>query len=72
MAKGCVSIVIGYFFVQAARLTNPDEAKTNEGALQVIEQQPLGAFLMAIVALGLLAYGIHLLVQARYRHIAPE
>lgn len=72
ISKGIVSTIIGYFFVQAARSANPDQAKTTEGALQAIQQQPFGAFLMGIVALGLLAYGIHMIVQARYRRISPE
>ncbi|MGJ3254561.1 MAG: DUF1206 domain-containing protein, partial [Elainellaceae cyanobacterium] len=72
ISKGIVSLIIGYFFVQAARSANPQQAKTTEGALQVIQQQPFGAFLMGVVALGLIAYGIHLFVQARYRRISPE
>ena len=71
ISKGIVTVIIGYFFVQAARTANPDQAKTTEGALQTIQQQPFGAVLMGIVALGLVAYGIHLMTQARYRRISP-
>lgn len=70
-AKGVVSVIIGYFFIQAARASSPSQARTTEGALQTIQQQPFGAWLMGIVALGLIAYGIHLGVQARYRRISP-
>lgn len=72
IAKGIVSVIVGYFFVQAARSADPNQAKTTEGALQTIQQQPFGAYLMGIVALGLLAYGIHMMVQARYRRISPS
>jgi hypothetical protein len=71
-AKGIVSIIVGYFFVQAARNASPSQARTTEGALEAIQQQPYGAFLMGIVAIGLLAYGIHMMVQARYRRISPD
>ena len=71
-SKGIVSLIVGYFFVQAARSANPDQAKTTEGALQAIQQQSFGAILMAIVAFGLIAYGVHMGVQARYRRISPE
>jgi NADH:ubiquinone oxidoreductase subunit 5 (subunit L)/multisubunit Na+/H+ antiporter MnhA subunit len=71
ICKGIVSVIIGYFFAQAARSADPNQAKTTEGALQSIQQQPYGSILMAIVALGLAAYGIHMLVQARYRRISP-
>lgn len=70
-AKGLVSVIIGYFFIQAARASDPSQAQTTEGALQTLQQQPYGAWLMGIVALGLIAYGIHLEVQARYRRISP-
>ncbi|MEO1295728.1 MAG: DUF1206 domain-containing protein [Cyanobacteria bacterium J06636_16] len=72
IAKGIVSLITGYFFVQAARSANPDQAKTTEGALEAIQQQSYGGILMGIIALGLIAYGIHMGVQARYRRISPE
>ena len=71
ICKGIVSTIVGYFFAQAARSADPSEAKSTAGALQTIQQQPFGAVLMGIVALGMLAYGIHLIVQARYRRISP-
>ncbi|MGF1537726.1 MAG: DUF1206 domain-containing protein [Elainellaceae cyanobacterium] len=71
ISKGVVSVIIGYFFAQAARSSDASQARTTAGALQAIQQQPFGAVLMGIIALGLLAYGIHLMVQARYRRISP-
>jgi NADH:ubiquinone oxidoreductase subunit 5 (subunit L)/multisubunit Na+/H+ antiporter MnhA subunit len=70
-AKGIVSVIIGYFIIQAARASDASEVRTTEGALQAIQQGPYGAWLMGLVALGLIAYGIHLGVQARYRRISP-
>ncbi|EDX84826.1 conserved domain protein [Synechococcus sp. PCC 7335] len=72
ICKGIVSIVVSYFFAQAARSSDASEARTTAGALQAIQQQPFGAILMGIIAFGMLAYGIHLMVQARYRRISPE
>lgn len=72
ICKGIVSTIVGYFFAQAARSADASEAKSTAGALQTIQQQPFGAVLMGIVAFGVLAYGIHLMVQARYRRISPE
>ncbi|WP_017297044.1 DUF1206 domain-containing protein [Nodosilinea nodulosa] len=70
-AKGVVAIIVGYFFIEAAHWSDPSQAKTTEGALQAIQQRPYGAWLMGVVALGLVAYGLHLEVQARYRRISP-
>lgn len=72
ICKGIVSVIVGYFFAQAARSSDASEARTTAGALQAIQQQPFGAVLMGIIAFGMLAYGIHLMVQARYRRISPE
>jgi len=40
-----------------------------DGALQALAEQPYGPWLLGIVALGLVAYGVHMGVQARYRRI---
>lgn len=70
-AKGIVSVIIGYFIIQAAQSSDASEVRTTEGALRAIQQNPYGAWLMGLVALGLIAYGIHMGVQARYRRISP-
>ena len=39
---------------------------------KTIAQQPYGKFLLAIVALGLVAYGVYMVIQARYRRIPAK
>lgn len=68
-ARGIVFIIIGFFLIQAAHQSNPNEARGLDGALQALAQQPYGPWLLGIVALGLVAYGIHMWVQARYLRI---
>lgn len=68
-ARGIVFMIIGFFLIQAARQSNPNEARGLDGALQALAQQPYGPWLLGIVALGLVAYGIHMWVQARYLRI---
>jgi len=68
-ARGVVFVVIGFFFIQAARQSNPSQAKGLRGALEALEQQPYGAWVLGVVAIGLISYGIYYIVQARYRHI---
>lgn len=65
-ARGFVFILIGGFLIQAARSFDPSKVETSEGVLQQLSQQPL---ILALVALGLIAYGIYLGIQARYRRI---
>lgn len=68
-ARGVVFAVIGFFFIQAARQSNPNQAVGLGGALTSLEQQPYGSWVLGIVAIGLIAYGLYYIVQARYRHI---
>ncbi|CAN5266564.1 DUF1206 domain-containing protein [soil metagenome] len=70
-ARGIVFGIIGIFVSLAALHTNPSEARGLGGALQALEQQPFGPWLLGVVAVGLMAYGIYELVRARYRRIQP-
>ena len=68
-ARGVVFLVIGVFFVQAAYQSDPQEARGLGGALSTLAGQPFGPYLLAIVALGLFAFGLFMFVVARYRRI---
>ena len=68
-ALGVVFTVIGIFLIVAAVQHSPHQAKGLDGALQELAHQPFGVFLLAIVALGLIAYGLYSFVEARYRRV---
>jgi hypothetical protein len=69
-ALGVVYGIIGIFLVVAAVKNNAGQAKGLSGALQLLIHQPFGPVLLAVVALGLIAYGIYSFVEARYRRLA--
>lgn len=69
-ARGVVFCIIGFFVVQAALKFNPDEAKGLDEALQTLARNYYGAWALGVVAVGLIAYGFYMLVEARYRRIA--
>ena len=71
-ARGVVFCIIGFFLIQAARQSDASQAQGLGEALQTLAQQPYGAWLLGIVALGLIAYGIYMVMQARYRRIDPR
>lgn len=71
-ARGIVFCVIGFFLIQAARQSDPSEVRGLAEALQVLAQQPYGPWILGIVAVGLIAYGIYMVLQARYRRIDPN
>jgi Domain of Unknown Function (DUF1206) len=68
-ALGVVLGIVGIFFVVAANHHDPQAAKGLGGALNELERQPYGAWLLAVVAIGLLAYGLFSFTQARYRRV---
>jgi hypothetical protein len=68
-ARGVVFGIIGFFLIQAALSANPQEARGLGGALDTLAAQPYGPYLLGLVALGLVGYGVYCGVNARYRKI---
>ncbi|MFL6257903.1 MAG: DUF1206 domain-containing protein, partial [Pyrinomonadaceae bacterium] len=46
-----------------------EEARGLSGALRALEQRPYGPYVLGAVALGLVAYGLYMFVEARYRRM---
>jgi len=65
-ARGIVLVMIGYIFVRAAIRARATEAGNVEGVLESLRDTP---WLLALISLGLVAYGVFTLVRARYRRI---
>lgn len=69
LARGVVFGIIGVLLIQAAIRLDPHQAEGLGGALQKLAQQPYGPWLLSVVAGGLIAYGIHNMMMARYRRM---
>jgi hypothetical protein len=67
-ARGVTFCVIGGFLMLAALYYDPDKAKDLGGAFQTVASQPLGAWLLTLVAFGFIAYGLYCFTRARYCH----
>lgn len=68
-ARMVVFLLIGTFLVKAAVRYDPDEAVGVDGALKRLAARPYGPWLLAVVAVGLFAYGLYSFVEARYRRV---
>jgi hypothetical protein len=71
-ARGVVLGLAGMFVLQAALRSDPETAGGLDKALQALAQQRYGSILLGIAAAGLIAYGISMLIEARYRAIRVE
>ena len=70
-ARGLASLPLGVFLVLAGIEARAGEARSWGGALQAIERQPFGSSALCVVAVGLIAFGLFGLIEARYRRIRP-
>jgi hypothetical protein len=68
-ARGVVFLITGGFLLLAGSQARPDQAKGLGGALASLASQPYGAWLLGLVAVGLVAYGAYMLLAARYRRM---
>lgn len=71
VARGLLFGVIGYFLGAAALNHNGNEAGGIDKALTTIAQMPFGLTLFAVLATGLISYGVLMWFQARYRDLTP-
>jgi hypothetical protein len=69
LARLVVFGLIGGFLVKAAVEHDARDAVGLDGALRTVADQPYGRWLLGLVALGLLAYGLYCLVEARFRDV---
>lgn len=68
-ARGFVFAITGVLLIIAAWSHNASKATGLDGAIKVLRNQPNGGFLLGVVAVGLVIFGIYGLAEARYRHI---
>lgn len=68
ISRGIVLGIIGYFLLHAAWFSNPDDAQGTGAAFDFL-QNKFGSFMMALVAAGLIGYGVFCFVKARYQKI---
>jgi hypothetical protein len=71
-ARGIAFGLIGAFLVLAGVQARPDQARGLGGALNSLAQQPFGPWLLGLVGAGLVGYGVHMLIAARYRRMVLD
>ncbi|WP_336866248.1 DUF1206 domain-containing protein [Peribacillus frigoritolerans] len=63
--------LLEFFLLKIAIKADPDETKGLDGALADVATQPFGPVMLTIVSLGLIAYGVYMFAEARYKRLTP-
>ena len=71
-ARAVTFWIIGGFVIVAAWQADPQEARGLNGALNTLQAQAYGPWLLGAAAIGLIAFAVYSFVEARYRRIHPS
>lgn len=70
-ARGFAYLPLGLFVVLAGWHARSAEVTSTAGALEALEAQPGGSWILGLTAAGLMAFGAFAFVEARWRRIRP-
>jgi hypothetical protein len=69
VARGAVFATVGIFLVVAAAQAKPGQAKGVDSALTTLAKTPLGPWLLGLIAVGLVLFGVYSCCEARWRAV---
>lgn len=69
-ARGVVLTIVGGLILTAALRYDASRATGLDAALTTLARAPMGSVLLALVAVGFMAYAVYQFVRARYRRVA--
>jgi hypothetical protein len=70
IARGVALVIIGILVVIAAVQYDPQKADGLDGALKSLTAQPFGTWVLTLIALGFIAYGLYGLAEAKLRRMS--
>jgi hypothetical protein len=66
VARGIAFALVGLLFVFAAWTNRSSDSTGIDGALHWLQNQPAGQYALAVISLGLVFFGVYLLLRARH------
>jgi hypothetical protein len=70
VSKGVALVIVGGLVVFGAITSDPEKAGGLDGSLKALIQVPFGVFLLVLIAVGLIAYGVFWCVRAYASRLA--
>ena len=71
VARAIVFMLVGVFILKAAVLSEAKQAKGLDAVFRSVASSAYGSWLLALLASGLICYGLYCLLEARYRDLTP-
>jgi hypothetical protein len=71
MARGLAYLPLAVLVVLAGLHSKASDVTSFSSALQAVERQPAGPWILAVAALGFVAFGSFSFIEARFRRIRP-
>ena len=71
VARAVVVVLVGVFVVKAGVLSSAGQAKGLDAIFRSVAGFAGGSWLLALLATGLVCYGLYCLIEARYRDLTP-
>jgi hypothetical protein len=71
IARSVVFVLVGVFIIKAAVMSSAKQVKGLDAVFRSVASFTDGSWLLALLACGLLCYGLYCLIEARYRDLTP-
>jgi hypothetical protein len=69
IARGVTFAIVGILIIAAAVTYDPSKARGFDAALRTVAAQPYGPWLLSLIALGLICFGLYSFIESRYRRL---
>lgn len=66
VVRGIVWLLLSYLMIRAAIHSNAGEAGDTGKAFSLVENNTMGSYFLAAIAIGLILYGLFTFIRARY------